>query len=174
VCLRVKQRRHRASTDSHPHSEDKIRRLRGAHDFGSVATYFDTIDYGPEASFLQSARYDLLGYDVTTSSFLAMPMKDKTTETVAKSIRLCIGAREKIFVSRSDSANDLTLALEQSTVTCMPVPPYSPNTNIIERMRQTFGGPYGGSFCTKWFFTFLAAHFDSCDGAGLERLQEHS
>ena len=79
VCLRVKQRRHYAKSESHPHAEARIRRLPGAHTFGSIATYSDTIDYGPEANFMQGARYDLFGYDVSTSTFLTMPMRDKST-----------------------------------------------------------------------------------------------
>ena len=53
-----------------------VRRLPCAHTFGSIATYFDTIDYAPEANFLQDARYDVFGYDVSTSSFLVIPMRE--------------------------------------------------------------------------------------------------
>ena len=154
VCLRVKQRRHRASADSHPHAEAKIRRLEGAHDFGSVATYFDTIDYGPAASFCQGARYDLLGYDVTSACFLVMPMRDKTTETQEKSLRILLGARETLVCARCDSANDLTGALENVAKTCLPTTPYSPNENLVERMSQTFGDLSAIHFAQSGFSPF--------------------
>ena len=65
-------------------------------------------------------------------------MRDKSTPTTSRSLRLLIGAEERIAVSRCDSAHDLTLALENSTVTCLTITPFSLNANLSERMRQTF------------------------------------
>ena len=39
LCKSVKQRRHGAKSESHPHAEDKIRMVAGAHTFGDIAVY---------------------------------------------------------------------------------------------------------------------------------------
>ena len=72
ICRRVKQRRHYAKAESHPYAEAKVRRIDGAHTFGTIACYFDVIDYGPEAAWLQGARYDLFGFDVSTFTFMCL------------------------------------------------------------------------------------------------------
>ena len=71
---------------SHPHAEDKTRRTDGAHSFGCIAVYFDVVDYGPEADFYHGARYDLVGYDVSTASIICAPMKQQNTPAIQQAV----------------------------------------------------------------------------------------
>ena len=69
LCRAVKQRRSAAESGSHPHSEAKLQLVPGAHTFGDnlSCVYFDVLDYGPQAAYQGSARYDLFGYDVASA-----------------------------------------------------------------------------------------------------------
>ena len=116
-------------------------------------------------------EYDLFGYDVTMSTFIAAPLKDQTTETMATAFRLSTAPHERVAVVRSDSANDIILALERTTVSQYPVVPYNPNSNLAERMRQTFADlSKQGPFCAVGLYTVLdtntfdavAQHWNAC------------
>ena len=76
ICRRIKQRRHYARSDSHPYSEAKVRRVPGAHSFGTLATYWDIIDFRPEAAWLQGAMYDLFGFGCST--YVMMSLRSRT------------------------------------------------------------------------------------------------
>ena len=87
ICRRIRHGRHYALSDLHPYSEAKVRRVPGAHSFGTLATHWDIIDFGPEAAWLQGARYDLYGFDCSTSLMMSAPLNDKMTTTLVRSIR---------------------------------------------------------------------------------------
>ena len=44
--------------------------------------YFDIVDYGPEAEFYHGARYDLVGYDVSTPIILVAQLRHKTAAAI--------------------------------------------------------------------------------------------
>ena len=55
-------RRHVSKAGSHPQYEEKVHLVKGAHEFGEIAVYWDVQDYGAESEYLHGARKDLLGY----------------------------------------------------------------------------------------------------------------
>ena len=139
LCRATKQQRHPARQNSHPHSEDKIRRSDGVHSFGCVAMYWDIQDYGAETEFIHKARYDVLGYCVSTATIICIPMKSKLTGDIEAAVKSRLGPTGQFHWTRSDDAPELNNALENCGAKHFPSPPHSPNANITERVALGFG-----------------------------------
>ena len=124
---------------SHPRGEDKIRRTDSAHSFGCIAVYFDVVDYSPEADFFHGARYDLVGYDVSTAAIIVAPMKQKNTPAIQQAVSSRLGPGEEFAWTRSDGAPKIGNAPEVCGGKHFPYPPHLQNANLIERIILTFG-----------------------------------
>ena len=96
---------------SHPHAEDKIRRIEGAHSFGCIAVYFDVADYGPEANLYLGARYDLVGYAVSTATIAIEQLKQKNIPAIQQAVASRLSPGEEFARTRSDDAPETNNAL---------------------------------------------------------------
>ena len=66
ICRAAKQRRDRAEVGSHPHGQERFQHEPGLHSYEDSPTYYDTVDYGTEASFTGGCRYDLFSSNPAT------------------------------------------------------------------------------------------------------------
>ena len=153
LCQAAKQRRDFAESLSHSHNEQACQQTPGLHSFNNLPTYVGTIDYGNNQFCNGNARYDLFGVSPATKTLVVVPSPNKQEDTIASALKSARGPNEDTskFIIRSDNANELTSAIEQTSFSD-PLTPHRRNSNKAERSIFVYS-----DLLRVWFLIWISA-----------------